>query len=158
MTRVSKQQDAHNVVVLGLLTAALVTGCGSGDLDTRAETPEPPASPRVVILEPAEGAEFDAGPIRIVMQAESIELAPAGEDRPNTGHLHLFINQPVTPAGNVIPAGVDGTVHLGQAQTEFELTAASAGEYTVIVALGDFAHRTIDPQAMDTVRFRVRDP
>lgn len=158
MTRISKQPDAIKVVVLGLLTATLVTGCRSGDSETQAETPEPPATPRVVILEPADGAELDGGSIRIVMQAESIELAPAGEDRPNSGHLHLFINQPVTPAGSVIPAGVEGTVHLGQAQTEFELAAATAGEYTVIVALGDFAHRTIDPQAMDTVRFRVRDP
>ena len=158
VTGTRRQQQARHIVAPGLLTAALVTGCGAGDMETQVALPEPPASPRVVILEPADGAELDAGPVRIVMQAENIELAPAGEDRPNTGHLHLFINQPVTPAGDVIPAGVDGTVHLGQAQTEFELTATAAGEYTVIVALGDFAHRTIDPQAMDTVRFRVRDP
>ncbi|MGH7501798.1 MAG: DUF4399 domain-containing protein [Longimicrobiales bacterium] len=158
MRGTGKPWSQRNVVVPCLVATVLLAGCGSGDVDTQAETPEPPTSPRVVILEPADGAELDAGTVRIVMRAESIELAPAGEDRPNTGHLHVFINQPATAAGAVIPAGVDGTVHLGQAQTSYELTAAAAGDYTVIVALGDFAHRTIDPQAMDTVRFRIRAP
>jgi hypothetical protein len=143
------------LLLVFVLTAA---GCGPAETDSEAEVPEGPARPGVVIVEPVDGAEIDAGPVRIVMRAENIELAPAGEDRANTGHLHLFINQPITAAGAVIPAGVDGTVHLGQAQTSYELASAAPGEYTVVAVLGDFAHRTIDSQVTDTVRFRIRQP
>lgn len=150
--------ESRRTIAASFVAIPLSLACGSGEVETQPETPEPPASPRVVIVEPAEGAQLDTGVVRIVMQTESIELAPAGEDRPDTGHLHLFVNTPVTPAGTVIPAGVEGTVHLGQAQTSYELSTTTPGEYVVIAVLGDFAHRTIDPQAMDTVRFTVRSP
>lgn len=145
-----------------VLNAALLMGCQSGGSGNQpGDAPQPPAPraaaapPRVIIREPRDGAELAVGPVRIVLSAENIQLAPAGEDRAGTGHLHLFINQPVTDIGVAIPAGAEGIVHLGQAQTSHELTALRPGEYTVIAVLGDFAHRTI-AQTTDTVRFRVR--
>ncbi len=108
------------------------------------------------ILEPADGAELQGPTVRLVLSVQNLELAPAGDARSGTGHHHLFINLPITAPGEPIPAGVPGIVHLGQAQTSYELTNLTPGEYTVIPVLGDLAHRRIDPQVLDTLRFRVR--
>lgn len=150
-----------------LAIAIATAGCAAGDAASDAGTPGsgtttgqvtalPGAPPRVTITEPAEGAELDGASVTFVIAAENIALAPAGDATPGTGHLHLFVNQPVTAAGAAIPAGAEGIIHLGQAQTSHELTGLAPGEYTVVAVLGDLVHRTIDPQATDTVRFTVR--
>lgn len=153
--REAAHQPMRGAVAIAL-AAIVASGCGPGDAGSSEDSPNASVAPRVSILEPADGAELVGGQVRVVLLAENIELAPAGDDRSGTGHLHLFINQPVTEAGVTIPAGEAGIVHMGQAQTSWDLTDLSPGEYTVIAVLGDYVHRTIDPQAMDTVRFRVR--
>jgi uncharacterized protein DUF4399 len=116
------------------------------------------APPRAVILEPENDAQVTGSSVLIVLSNENIELAPAGDTRAGTGHHHLFVNMDVTPPGEPIPAGVPGIVHLGQAQTSHELANLAPGSYTVISVFGDLAHRRIEPQVTDTVRFRVRLP
>jgi hypothetical protein len=151
---------------LALGAVLVLAGCGAGEPQNGA-TSEPGAAtgeatalagaaPRATIVEPSEGVELDGESVTVVLAAENIVLAPTGDERPGTGHLHLFVNQPVTAAGVGIPAGPEGIIHLGQAQTSYELTGLAPGEYTIVAVLGDLVHRTIDPQAMDTVRFRVR--
>jgi hypothetical protein len=150
------------VRILGALvlsTSLLLAGCGSADQGNAdaADATKAATAARVTILEPEEGAEVPGTSVLIVLSAENIEIAPAGDPRPGTGHHHLFVNAPVIPAaGEAIPAGVAGIIHLGQAQTSHELTNLTPGEYTVISVVGDLAHRRVDPQVLDTVRFRVR--
>jgi hypothetical protein len=146
-------------------------GCGFGDSASRAQGEQPAAAasdsavaasepaalvPHVTIVEPVDGAELDGPNVRIVLSIENIELAPVSEQRAGTGHHHLFVNVPPVEPGQAIPAGQTGIVHLGQAQTEHELTNLAPGEYTVISVVGDLVHRRIDPQVLDTTRFRVR--
>jgi hypothetical protein len=148
----------------------LLIGCGAGtdrtgDTGSAAAVETPPATPAPApaamatarILEPAEGAELPAGPVRIVLAADNIQIVPAGDERPNSGHHHLFLNTPITAQGEPIPAGVEGVVHLGQAQSEYTFENLPPGEYTLVAVIGDLVHRVI-PQATDTVRFRVRAP
>ena len=127
--------------------------CGaSGTADSEREAAEARVA-AVTIIEPADGAELQ-GDVRVVLAAENIEIAPAGDTRPNSGHHHLFLNRETTPLGEAIPAGEQDIVHLGQAQTEYVFRDLPAGEYTLVAVIGDFAHRVI-PQATDTIRFRV---
>jgi hypothetical protein len=145
------------------LSAAMLiaaAGCGAGgtaeaEREVAAKASEADAAPvaRVRIVEPADGAEL-TGDVRVVLAAENIEIAPAGDTRPNTGHHHLFLNRETTPEGEAIPAGEPDIVHLGQAQTEHTFSNLPPGEYTLVAVIGDLAHRVI-PQATDTVRFRV---
>lgn len=161
---------ARPIEAIALGITAGLAGCGTGDMSRAegAESGEPEAAsetaaagvdlPRVTIVEPVDGAELDGPAVRIVMTVEGVELAPAGDERPGTGHHHLFVNVPITPPGEPIPADVPGIIHLGQAQPEHELTDLEPGEYTVISVLGDLVHRRVDPQSTDTVRFTVRTP
>ncbi len=154
----------RRVRALVLLVGAGLWGCERSDADANAAAdstatifPEPPAPvARVIIQEPAEGAEVDGKSVTIVLGAENIVIAPAGDSTPGTGHHHLFINTPIVNAGEAIPAGVPNVVHLGKAQTSHALTNLAPGEYTVIAVVGDLIHRRVDPQVTDTVRFRVR--
>ena len=109
-----------------------------------------------MIHDPAEGAELTGDSINIMLMAENLTISMAGDTTPGTGHHHLFINTPVVNAGEAIPTGNPNIVHLGQAQTSHTLKKLAPGEYVVIAVIGDAIHRRIDPQVLDTVRFRVK--
>lgn len=113
------------------------------------------ADARVQIVEPEAGATLAGPDVRIVLAAHGVDIVPAGMDQPNSGHHHLFLNREVTPDGETIPAGVEGVVHLGGAQTEYVFEGLATGEYTLIAQLGDLAHVPVETVARDTVRFVV---
>lgn len=142
-----------------LFLAAFVAACGGG-ADAPAEEAEAAPEAEVAaeptmsvrIVQPVDGAAL-ASPVRIVMEVEGLEIVPAGEDIPRSGHHHLLINQEVPEAGVPIPS-IDGYVHMGQAQTEIDLELPP-GEHTIIAVVGDFAHRVLDPSVEDTIRITV---
>jgi hypothetical protein len=140
-----------------------LAGCGGEAADeaetAESTTPAPAPTPTmagVMIHEPAEGAEVSGDSVNILLMADNITIAVAGDTTPGTGHHHLFINTPIVNPGEAIPTGNPNIVHLGKLQTSHTLTKLAPGEYTVIAVLGDALHRRIDPQAVDTVKFRVK--
>ena len=111
---------------------------------------------RVDIVEPVDEAVVNDSDVRIVLSAAGVEIAPASEERSGTAHHHLFVDRPLTPPSDTIPAGVTGIIHLGRGQTEFVLQGLAPGTHSVIAVLADWAHLPLDPLATDTVRFTVR--
>jgi hypothetical protein len=67
-------------------------------------------------------------------------VAPAGTDKPNSGHHHLIIDAPAPAADVEIPNDFQH-LHFGAGQTETELTL-TPGEHTLQLVLGDNATRT----------------
>jgi hypothetical protein len=65
-------------------------------------------------------------------------VAPAGSDRPNSGHHHLLIDTPLPPLNDPIPNDFNH-LHFGAGQTEAEVTLAP-GEHTLQLLLGDKDH------------------
>ncbi len=130
--------------IRGLAAAALVLVLGAcGDTAT------------VRIATPAEGAVFEEGAsVMITLEVSGVTLAPAGTMEPGTGHHHLVVDG-IHPVGGLPIPVLPGRVHLGQAQTEYELTGLDAGEHIVIAVLGDGEHVPFDPWVVDTVRFVV---
>ena len=128
-----------------LLCAALVglVACARGPV------------PHVHVTEPAEGATVTGPTVRVVLQAEGIEIASAAEERAGTAHHHIFLDTDVTPVNDTIPAGVTGIIHLGRGQTEFTFDSVPPGQHRVIAVLGDAWHIPTKPLAVDTVRFTV---
>ena len=148
---------------LGVLTVTLACQSGDSDADAASDSvatapaPAPAATAAsVMIHEPAEGAELAGDSVNITLMASNLTISVAGDTTPGTGHHHLFINTPVVNAGEAIPTGNPNIVHLGQAQTSHTLKNLAPGEYVVVAVIGDAIHRRIDPQALDTVRFRVK--
>ncbi|MEO0914455.1 MAG: DUF4399 domain-containing protein [Pseudomonadota bacterium] len=121
------------------------------------ETPSAPgASVYIVNLE--DGATVQS-PVRVVFGLSGMGVAPAGVEKENTGHHHLFLNRPPLGEGEgeegadefqyAMPA-TDNLIHFGGGQTETVLELAP-GTHTLQLVLGDFAHVPHNPPVMSDV-------
>jgi Domain of unknown function (DUF4399) len=104
-----------------------------------------PKDAAVYIISPADGAKVK-GPVTIVMGLAGLGIAPAGVDKPKTGHHHILVDAD-PPAGadliNPLPAD-DHTKHFGGGQTQTVLTLPP-GKHTLQLLLGDQNHVPHDP-------------
>jgi len=84
-------------------------------------------------------------------------VAPAGIDRPNTGHHHLLIDTKVPPLDEPIPNDFNH-LHFGAGQTEAVVTL-SPGRHTLQLLLGDENHVPHNPPIMSKpIRVYVAKP
>ena len=109
----------------------------------------------VRIVEPADGAMVEGGSVLVTLEVSGLTIAPAGTMEPGTGHHHLVVDGVLPVGGLPIPMVAGVHVHMGQAQTEYELTGLDAGEHMVIAVVGDGLHVPLDPWVVDTIRFVV---
>ncbi|SFM49500.1 DUF4399 domain-containing protein [Methylobacterium pseudosasicola] len=81
-------------------------------------------------------------------------VAPAGSDRPNSGHHHLLIDTPMPSADRPIPNDFNH-MHFGAGQTEAEIDLAP-GEHTLQLLLADKDHIPHSPPvASEVIKVRV---
>lgn len=73
-------------------------------------------------------------------------VAPAGVDKPGTGHHHLLIDTDPGPPDQPIPADYNH-IHLGNGQTEVVVTLPK-GTHTLQLLLGDHTHTPHRPPVM----------
>lgn len=160
---VSSATPRSRVIVYALGAAFVAAGCGGAESvpdvpesapPVEASAPAAASGMSVRIMQPTDGASV-AAPVRIVLEVEGLEIMPAGEgvDNPKAGHHHLLIDEAVPEAGVPIPS-VQGYVHMGLGQTEFDLDLPP-GEHTIIAVIGDFAHRPLSPSVEDTIQIVV---
>jgi len=119
------------------------------------DTPSPDGA-NVYFIEPADGATI-SGPVTIKFGLAGMGVAPAGTEKENTGHHHLFINRAPFGEGEygdeelelAIPAD-DNHKHFGGGQTEatFDLPA---GTHTLQLVLGDYGHVPHNPPVTSEV-------
>lgn len=107
-----------------------------------------PAGAAVTILEPKNGATVSS-PLTVKFGVSGIELAPAGSDKPNSGHHHLLIDAKLDDPKGPIPAD-DHHKHYGKAQTEASVELAP-GTHTLQLVLGDKNHLPFDPSIQSEV-------
>lgn len=139
--------------------AVALAGCGgdSGDRsqDAAPEADAAPAPGTVTIVQPADGAELEAGPVLVVMETTGLEIVAAGVMDAGTGHHHLIVD------GDVdwelpIPNDPGVHYHMGLAQTEFTLEDLAPGEHRIIAVVADGVHIPLDPPVSDTITVVVR--
>lgn len=122
----------HRLTLLSLLLL-----CGAAG----AATPAPPDA-RAYIVYPTDGATV-RNPVTVVFGLQNMGVAPAGVDRPGTGHHHLIVDAGLPPAGLPIPAN-EHYRHFGGGQTQTTLEL-SPGRHTLQLLLGDQNHVPHDP-------------
>ena len=125
--------------------AVALAGCG-GDSGDQSQ---------VTIVQPADGAELEAGPVLVVMETAGLEIVAAGVMDPGTGHHHLIVDGDVDWE---LPIPNDSGVHyhMGLAQTEFTLEDLAPGEHRIIAVVADGVHIPLDPPVSDTITVVVR--
>ena len=112
----------------------------------QAETAAPPNS--VVYFINLKDGDSVKSPIKIQFGLSGMGVAPAGVEKPSTGHHHLLIDTTLTPeqAKEPIPAD-DHHLHFGGGQTETTLTLPP-GRHTLQLVLGDWSHIPFNPRVV----------
>ena len=103
-----------------------------------AQTPSP-AGATVYIINLKDG-DTVTSPFKVQFGLTGMGVAPAGVEKPNTGHHHLIID--TTLSADEMKAPIPGDakhVHFGAGQTEAMVTLAP-GKHTLQLVLGDWSH------------------
>ena len=94
--------------------------------------------PYVYIIEPKDGSEV-INPVRVVFGLSGMGVAPAGVDKPGTGHHHLLIDLKQLPdLTKSIPTD-ENHLHFGGGQTETTLNL-EPGNHDLQLILGNWFH------------------
>ena len=104
-----------------------------------------PAGAAVYFIDLKDGATI--GPQTTVhFGLRGMGVAPAGLDKPNSGHHHLLVDTDLPPLDQPIPNDFNH-LHFGAGQTEVDLTL-SPGPHTLQLLLGDKNHIPHSPPVM----------
>lgn len=128
-----------------LLPVALLSACLSPQLAH--------ASASVSFVEPVNGAVVSS-PFTVKFAVSGMEVKPAGEVLPGTGHHHLLIDLDSIPAEQNIPMDPQH-LHFGKGQTETSVTLPP-GEHRLTMQFGDGAHRSYGPELSRTIKVTVK--
>lgn len=112
---------------------------------TWAGTPAPEGA-KVYFLSPTDG-ETVSSPLTVRFGLSGMGVAPAGTDKPNTGHHHLLIDLEQTPPLDKPLPSDDNHKHFGGGQTETTIELAP-GTHRLQLLLGDMGHIPHDPPVM----------
>ena len=107
----------------------------------------------VNFVSPADGAVVSS-PFEVKFGVSGMEIKPAGDMTPNTGHHHLLINQAPIKAGEAIPADAQH-LHFGKGQTE-ALVTLPPGKYSLTMQFGNGMHQSYGPELSKTINVTVK--
>lgn len=127
-----------------LLVILIVSGPGIALGETAA-----PPNAAVYIISPKDG-DAVTSPFKVQFGLSGMGVAPAGVDKPNTGHHHLLIdvNDALDP-NEPIPQD-KAHFHFGAGQTE-AFVELPPGAHTLQLVLGDWSHLPFHPPIMSAV-------
>jgi uncharacterized protein DUF4399 len=126
------------------LLAIFVAACFT---PVAAQTPSP-AGAKVYFINLKDGDSVTS-PFLVQFGLSGMGVAPAGVEKPNTGHHHLLIDAPALTEEQLkepIPAD-DNHKHFGGGQTETMVTLPE-GKHTLQLILGDWTHIPHVPPVM----------
>jgi hypothetical protein len=113
------------------------------------ETAAPPNA-SVYFISPKDG-DMVTSPFKVQFGLSGMGIAPAGVEKPNTGHHHLIIDATLSPTELKEPiASDDKHLHFGGGQTEAMVTLPP-GRHTMQLVLGDWSHIPFNPPIMSPV-------
>lgn len=139
----------------GFILAATVAGLAMSE-SAQAQHTASPEGAQVYFISPQDG-DVVSNPVTVVFGLIGMGVAPAGTEKENTGHHHLFIDTPPLGEGEdgaaelteAIPSD-DHHKHFGGGQTQATLELAP-GQHTLQLVLGDRNHIPHNPPVTSEV-------
>jgi hypothetical protein len=129
-------------IALALLAAFAVASLAPA----AAQTPAPEGA-KLYFINLKDGAEVDS-PFLVQFGLSGMGVAPAGLEKPNTGHHHLLIDAALSAEQLKEPVPADDNHrHFGAGQTEAMVTLPK-GQHTLQLVLGDWTHIPHMPPVM----------
>ena len=80
-----------------------------------------------------------SSPVTIIFGSSNLNIAPAGDNQPNSGHHHLLVDLDKLPALDMPLPASDQVIHFGKGQTEATIEL-SPGSHSLQLLLGNYAH------------------
>ena len=118
--------------------AACVCATAIGMGAATAQDKSPPGA-KVYIINLKDG-DTVSSPFKVQFGLTGMGVAPAGVEKPNTGHHHLIIDAKVTGDALKQPLPADKNhLHFGGGQTETMVTL-TPGKHTLQLVLGNWSH------------------
>ena len=105
-----------------------------------------PSDAYVYIGWPNDGETLHTRHIKVWFGTRNFGVAPAGVEKPSTGHHHLLIDVPLPPLDQEIPNDKNH-LHFGAGQTETTIDLPP-GTHTLQLLMGDANHIPHDPPLM----------
>ena len=134
------------ITSFGIARALVVAFAVAALTPASAQTPSPEGA-KVYFINLKDGAEVDS-PFLVQFGLSGMGVAPAGVEKPNTGHHHLLIDTTMTPEQMKEPLPADDNhKHFGGGQTEAMVTLPK-GQHTLQLLLGDWTHIPHEPPVM----------
>jgi Domain of unknown function (DUF4399) len=133
-----------SALLASAVLAATLVGCASA--------PSAPAQ-QVSLLEPANNAVVGTT-FKVRFGVKGLQVAPAGDIVPNSGHHHLLINLDSIASGESIPF-TEKHMHFGKGQTEAEVKLAP-GVYKLTAQFANGAHQSYGKVLSDTITVTVK--
>lgn len=114
----------------------------------------PNGNPQVRFISPDNGAVVSS-PVQVEMEAQDFTVEQAGEIREGAGHLHIMVDTPCVPAGEIVPKD-ETHLHYGDGSMEAQLEL-TPGEHTLCLQAADGAHTALPGSGMtQTITVNVR--
>ena len=132
----------HNPAIYSQKIHVTVVDAAPAPAAQTGEKHKSPPGARVYIVSPDNGA-YVPNTFIVRFGLEKMGVAPAGIDKPNTGHHHLLIDAALPPLDQPVPND-ENHMHFGAGQTEATITL-STGKHTLQLLLADGAHLPHDP-------------
>jgi hypothetical protein len=101
-----------------------------------------PKDAKVYFIYPKDGSYIGLSPV-IRFGLLNMGVAPAGFDKPNTGHHHLLVDADLPPLDQPIPSDFQH-LHFGAGQTEAKITLTT-GKHRLRLVFADAHHLPHDP-------------
>ena len=138
-----KDHIPHNPPIMSeRITVTVVDQAQAGTVATRRPSP---ADASVYFVNVQNGSRIDPRAI-IRFGLLNMGIAPAGVDKPNTGHHHLLVDTPVPALDKPIPNDFNH-LHFGAGQTEARVTL-TPGSHTLQLLFADENHVPHNPPVM----------
>lgn len=144
-------KNALTLLVLGSLGLAACGGSEGGG----GEGMSAPAG-TVTILEPSDGSQVTGPNVTVRLSTSGVQIVPAGDMTPGTGHHHLFLDADVTARDVPVPTVPGSIVHMGDASSQYTFENVAPGPHRLIAVVADGAHVPLYPLVVDTVNLTVR--
>ena len=124
-----------NVIRTILMSVVVMTSPAGVAREAESSSPE---GASVYFITPVDGQRVEA-PFTVKFGLRGMGIAPAGTDKPNTGHHHLLINADELPdMAMPLPAN-EHLKHFGKGQTETDVSLPP-GTHTLQLLLGNHLH------------------
>jgi Domain of unknown function (DUF4399) len=130
------------IIGAGLGLACLALSAAGAAAQTAPHRIEAPKGAAVYFHYPLNGITVPST-FKVLIGLHNMGVAPAGIDKPNTGHHHLIVDAPLPPPDEPVPNDPQH-IHLGGGQTEVELTLPP-GRHTLQLLVADKDHVSFYP-------------